>query len=155
MNTSLHASQCLKQSWHLMTAWMVLPFYHLLQWWYMDSVYHPETKRQPVQWTHPESPPPNNFLVTTSTEKIVIAMFSNNAGVILTHFVSKGTRIRLQPMKTFRKRSFFQYCNKMPGKERFHEDKASPQHPAGPWAVISYRQLSWSGSSTSVLITRT
>ena len=51
-------------------------------------MFKPETKRQSsAQWKHTESPPPKTFRVTASAEKMMVAMFWDSEGVILTHCV--------------------------------------------------------------------
>ena len=56
-------------------------------------MFNPETKRQSAQWKHTESPPPKKFRVTTSAEKMMVAIFWDSEGVILTHCVPKGTTV--------------------------------------------------------------
>ena len=55
--------------------------------------FNPETKRQSAQWKHTDSPPPKKFRVTASAEKMMVAMFWDSEGVILTHCVPKGTTV--------------------------------------------------------------
>ncbi|PNF22853.1 hypothetical protein B7P43_G16600 [Cryptotermes secundus] len=55
--------------------------------------FNPETKRQSAQWKHTHSPPPKKFRVSTSVEKMMLAMFWDSDGVILTHCVPKGTTL--------------------------------------------------------------
>ena len=56
-------------------------------------MFNPETKRQSAQWKHTDSPPPKKFRVTTSAEKMMVAMFWDSEGVIITHCVPKGTTV--------------------------------------------------------------
>jgi len=56
-------------------------------------MFNPETKRQSAQWKHTDSPPPKKFRVTTSAEKMMVAMFWDSEGVVLTHCVPKGTTV--------------------------------------------------------------
>jgi len=57
----------------------------------MDEIwmpmFNPETKQQSAQWKHTDSPPPKKFQVTASAEKMMVAMFWDSEGVILTHCV--------------------------------------------------------------------
>jgi len=57
-------------------------------------MFNPETKRKSPQWKHTNSPPPKKFRVTACAEKMIVAMFWDSEGVILTHCVSKGTTVR-------------------------------------------------------------
>ncbi|XP_068081357.1 protein GVQW3-like [Anabrus simplex] len=61
--------------------------------------FNPETKRQSAQWKHTDSPPPKKFRVSASAEKMMMSMFWDSKGVILTHCVPKGTteEARLAP----------------------------------------------------------
>jgi len=56
-------------------------------------MFNPETKRQSAQWKHTNPPPPKKFRVTASAEKVMVAMFWDSEGVILTHCVPKGTTV--------------------------------------------------------------
>jgi len=56
-------------------------------------MFNPETKRQSAQWKHTDSPPPKKFRITASAEKIMVAMFWDNKGVILTHCFPKITTV--------------------------------------------------------------
>ena len=55
-------------------------------------MFNPETKWQSTQWKHNDSPPPKKFWVTASAKKMMVAMFWDSEGVILTHCVSKSTK---------------------------------------------------------------
>jgi len=52
---------------------------------------NPETKWKSAQWKHTDSPPPKKFRVTASAEKMMVAMFWDSEGVILTHCIPKST----------------------------------------------------------------
>ena len=56
-------------------------------------MFNPETKQQSAQWKHTDSPPPKKFRVTASGEKMMVAMFWDSKGVILTHCVPKSTTV--------------------------------------------------------------
>jgi len=56
-------------------------------------MFNPETKRQLAQWKHTDSPPPKKFRVSASAEKMMLAMFWDSEGVILTHCVPKSTTV--------------------------------------------------------------
>ena len=53
-------------------------------------MFNPETKWQSAQWDHTDSMPPKKFRVTTSAEKMMVAMFWDSEGMILTHCVPKN-----------------------------------------------------------------
>lgn len=55
--------------------------------------FNPETKRQSAQWKHTDSPPPKKFRVSASAEKMMVAMFWDSDGIILTHCIPKGTTV--------------------------------------------------------------
>jgi len=52
-----------------------------------------ETKRQLAQWKHTDSPPPKKFRVTAIAEKMMVAMFWDSEGMILTHCIPKSTTV--------------------------------------------------------------
>jgi len=54
-------------------------------------VFNPET--QSAQWKHTNSLPPKKFRVINSAEKMMVAMFWDSEGMILTHCVPKGTTV--------------------------------------------------------------
>ena len=56
-------------------------------------MFNPETKRQLAQWKHSDSPPPKKFWVTASAEKMMVAMFWDSEGVIITLCVLKSTTV--------------------------------------------------------------
>ena len=55
------------------------------------SMFNPETKWKSARWKHTDSPPPKKFRVTASAEKMMVAMFWDNEGVILIHCIPKIT----------------------------------------------------------------
>ena len=63
----------------------------------MDETWMPmftsETKRQSAQWKYTDSPPPKKFQITASAEKIMVAMFWDSEGVILTRCIPKSTTV--------------------------------------------------------------
>lgn len=58
-----------------------------------NSSFNPENKHQSAQWKHTDSPPPKKLRLNTSVEKLMVAMFMIvvSKGVVLTHYVPKGT----------------------------------------------------------------
>jgi len=63
-------------------------------------VFNPETKWQSAQWKHTYSLPLKKFRVTASTEKMMVAMFWDSEGVMLTRCVPKSTTVKACLMKT-------------------------------------------------------
>jgi histone-lysine N-methyltransferase SETMAR len=55
--------------------------------------YDPETKMQSMEWRHPDSPPPRKFKVVPSQRKIMMTIFWDCDGVILTDFLPRGSTI--------------------------------------------------------------
>lgn len=95
--------------------------------------FNPETKRQSAQWKHTDSPPPKKFRVSASVEKMMVAMFWDSDGVILTHCVPKGTTVTGASYENVLKNKFLPALQqKRPGKAArvlFHQDNA-PAHRA-------------------------
>ena len=58
-------------------------------------VYHydPETKSQSMQWKHFDSPPPKKARVQPSAGKVMLTVFWDQDGVVMTDFLAKGTTI--------------------------------------------------------------
>ena len=58
-------------------------------------VYHydPETKAQSMQWKHLDSPPPKKTRVQPSAGKVILTVFWDQDGVVMTDFLAKGTKI--------------------------------------------------------------
>ena len=54
-------------------------------------MFNPETKWKSAQWKHTDSPPPKKFRVTASAEKMMVAMFWDKEGMILTRCIPKST----------------------------------------------------------------
>ena len=55
--------------------------------------YEPETKRQSMEWHHPQSPRKKKFKTTPSAGKLVIAVFWDTDGVILVDVMARGETI--------------------------------------------------------------
>ena len=73
-------------------------------------MFNPEIKRQSAQWKH-NSLPPKKFRVTASAKKLMVAMFWDIKGVILTHCVPKSKTVTGETYEDVL-RSFFQHCVK-------------------------------------------
>ena len=74
-------------------------------------MFNPETRRQLAQWKHTDSPPSKKFRVTASAEKMMVAMFWDSEGVMLTHCVPKSTTVTGETYEDAL-RSFFHHCVK-------------------------------------------
>mgnify|MGYP003623263763 CR=1 FL=1 len=95
--------------------------------------FNPETKRQSKQWKHTNSPPPKKFRVSASAEKMMVAMFWDSDGVILTHCVPEGTTVTGASYENVLKNKLLPALReKRPEKAArvlFHQDNA-PAHRA-------------------------
>ena len=52
--------------------------------------YDPETKAQSMQWKHLDSPPPKKARVQPSAGKVMLTVFWDQDGVVMTDFLEKG-----------------------------------------------------------------
>ena len=97
-------------------------------------MFNPETKRQSAQWKHYDSPPPKKFRVTASAEKMMVAMFWDSEGVILTHCVPKSTTVTGGTYEDVLRTKFLRALHeKLPKKAAavlFHHDNAPPHRAA-------------------------
>ena len=55
--------------------------------------YDPETKAQSMQWKHLDLPPPKKARVQPSAGKVMLTVFWDQDGVVMTDFLAKGTTI--------------------------------------------------------------
>ena len=55
--------------------------------------YEPESKRQSLQWKRPEEPTPVKFRASKSAGKVLLTVFWDKRGVILTDYLEKGKTI--------------------------------------------------------------
>lgn len=55
--------------------------------------YDPETKAQSKEWKHSDSPPPRKFKVVPSAGKVLLSVFWDAQGIILTDYLQKGASI--------------------------------------------------------------
>ncbi|KAJ7316422.1 hypothetical protein JRQ81_002584 [Phrynocephalus forsythii] len=53
-------------------------------------LYNPETKEMSKEWKHPSSPPPKKAKVQKSAGKVMLSVFWDSRGVILTNYLLKG-----------------------------------------------------------------
>ena len=67
-------------------------------------VFNPEM--QSAQWKHTNSLSPKKFRVTNSAEKMMVAMFWDSEGMILTHCVPKGTTVTGKTYEDVLRRKF-------------------------------------------------
>jgi len=98
-------------------------------------MFSPETKRQSAQWKHTDSPPPKKLRVSASAEKMMVAMFWDVEGVILTHCVPKSTTVTGQTYEDVLRTKFLPALReKRPKKVAavfFHHDNAPLHRTAG------------------------
>jgi len=57
--------------------------------------YEPETKRQSMEWHHPQSPRKEKFKTTPSAGKVMITVFWDVDGVILVDMMARGETLRV------------------------------------------------------------
>jgi hypothetical protein len=66
--------------------------------------YEPETKRQSMEWRHPQSPRKNKFKTIPSAGKVLITVFWDIDGVILVDVMARGETINSDAyIKTLKK----------------------------------------------------
>ncbi len=58
--------------------------------------YDPESKEESKQWKHTTSPPPKKAKVQASAKKIMLSVFWDERGVLLTDYLRRGTTINAQ-----------------------------------------------------------
>ena len=96
--------------------------------------FNPETKRQSAQWKHIGSPPPKKFRVTASADKMMVAIFWDSDGVILTHCIPKGNTVTAALYKDVLQQKFLPaFQKKRPERTSaivFHHDNAPPHRAA-------------------------
>jgi hypothetical protein len=55
--------------------------------------YQAETKRASMQWKHPASPAKKIFKVTPSSRKVILMVFCDHKGILLTAFQPQGQTV--------------------------------------------------------------
>ena len=55
--------------------------------------FDPETKQQSMQWKHPTSPPVVKFRKVISANKVMVSVFWDSEGVLLTDYLEKGKTV--------------------------------------------------------------
>jgi len=99
-----------------------------------ETWFNPETERHSAQWKHTDSPPPKKFWVSASAEKMMVAMFWDSEGVILTHCVPKSTTVTGQTYEDVLRMKFLPALReKRPKKVAavfFHHDNTPPHRAA-------------------------
>jgi len=55
--------------------------------------FDPETKQQSMQWKHPTSPPVVKFRKVISASKVMVSVFWDSEGVLLTDYLEKGKTV--------------------------------------------------------------
>ena len=56
--------------------------------------YDPETKAQSMQWKHLDSPPPKKARVQPSAGKVMLTVFWQQDGVVMTDFLEKVPQLQ-------------------------------------------------------------
>ena len=92
--------------------------------------YEPETKRQSVEWHHPQSPRKKEFKTTPSARKLMVTVFWDIDEVILVDVMARGETINsdtyiktLQKLKESYRRV---RPNRIPGGMLIQHDNARP-----------------------------
>jgi hypothetical protein len=92
--------------------------------------YQPETKRQSMEWHHPQSPRKKKSKTTPSARKVMITIFWDNDGAILVDVLARGETINLDVyIKTLQKlKERYQrvWPNRNPGDMLIQHDDACP-----------------------------
>jgi histone-lysine N-methyltransferase SETMAR len=110
--------------------------------------HEPETKRQSMQWRHLGSPSPKKFKLAPSAGKLMMTIFWDVDGVILTDFLPKGETINsIQYQETLKKLAAAIH-RKRPGSRStiLHHDNARPHTAhatvaaveAKGWAILPH-----------------
>jgi hypothetical protein len=55
--------------------------------------YDPDNKRQSVEYCHKGSPEPNKFKTKACAKKVMLTVFWNSEGVLLTDFLENGATV--------------------------------------------------------------
>ena len=58
--------------------------------------YDPENKRQSIEYCYKESPAPQKFKTKDSARKVMLTVFWNSEGIVLTCLSEKGTTANLK-----------------------------------------------------------
>ena len=97
-------------------------------------MFNPETKRQSAQWKYNDTTPPKKFRVTANAEGMMVAMFWNSEGVILTHCVPKSATLTGETYEDMLRTTFLPALREIrPNKAAavfFHHDNAPPHRAA-------------------------
>jgi hypothetical protein len=55
--------------------------------------YDPDSKRQSMEWKHPQSPTKKKFKSQPSTGKLILTVFWDSQGPVLKHYLERGSTI--------------------------------------------------------------
>jgi hypothetical protein len=59
----------------------------------INDHYDPDNKRQSMEYRHKGSPAPNKFKTKASAEKVMLTVFWNSEGIVLTDFLENGATV--------------------------------------------------------------
>jgi hypothetical protein len=92
--------------------------------------YEPETKRQSVEWHHPQSPRKKKFKMTTSAGKVMITIVCDIDEVILVAAMARGETINsdayIKILQKLKQRYRRMRPNRNPGDMLIQHDNARP-----------------------------
>jgi len=92
--------------------------------------YEPETKRQSVEWHHPQSPRKKKFKTTPSAGKVMITVFRDIDVVILVDVMARGETVNLdvyiKPLQKLKQCYWQVRPNRNPGDMLIQHDNARP-----------------------------
>ena len=96
--------------------------------------YEPESKRQSMEWKHPQSPWKKKFKTQPSAGKLMLTVFWDSRGPVLEHYQERGTTInsvRYSEMFTDRLKPVIRSkCRGLLSKGVFLQDNARPHTAA-------------------------
>ena len=92
--------------------------------------YEPETKRQSMEWHHPQSPRKKKFKTTPSAGKLMVTVFWDIDGVILVDVMARGETINsdayIKTLQKLKQRYWRMRHNRNPGGMLTQHDNARP-----------------------------
>jgi histone-lysine N-methyltransferase SETMAR len=99
-----------------------------------------------AQWKHTDSPPPKKFRVSASAEKMMVAMFWESEGMILTHCIPKKTKVTGGTYEDVLRTKFLPALREKRPKNVaavfFHQDNAPPHRAGGSCSPVPHAPYS-------------
>lgn len=109
-------------------------------------LYDPESKRQSMEWRHPDSPRPRKFKTQRSSQKVLATVFWDNQGVLLIDFLEHGRTVNSDRYIATLKKLRDAIRRKRPGNDvhdmKLHHDNARPHTSLATTAAIA--RMGWS-----------